>query len=238
MKVSAFIRSYVGDKQWLEYCLKSIVKYGDPFWELVICVPVHDLDEMTRLVNGFKFDHSRIVGVGEYCKTGYVQQQADKLCADQMTSGDYIMFFDSDCILTGPIDLPDFFVGERPKLLFSPWHDVGTAHFWNHVTKQVLKSEPFFETMRAHPSTWHRRTLSQFRNRMENIHGKPFVEYMATLDQFSEFNALGNFAHQHAPEDYTWVRAGENDGYPRPFRQFWSKREDFPKDELDTMVRI
>lgn len=241
MKVSGYCRSYRGDFNWLEYSLKSLAIHGGELMEWVIEVPIHDLEDCKKLVADTLFPtnwRAKVIGCGEVGKTGYEAQQTSKLMADLVCSGEYIMFYDSDCIATKPIGVPAFFIGDRPKLLFSHWHEAGTASVWAPITKEVLKQDPMGEFMRCHPTVYRRRTLSQFRNRIEGIHGKDFLSFMAAQDQFSEFNAVGNFIHWFCPEDYALVRAGENDGYPRPFKQFWSKREDFPKDELEAMVRM
>lgn len=159
-----------------------------------------------------------------------------KCLADDYCIGDYVMHFDSDCIATRDIELSEFFTHEgQPKLLFRRWQDAGEAETWRLPTRGVIGQEPPFEAMCAHPFLYHRSTHELFRRHVEDVHQKDFVKYASRLAQFSEFNAIGNFALLFTPDAYRFVRAGANDGYPRPFKQFWSHGR-IDHAELDAMM--
>lgn len=225
MNVSAFIRSYRKDFAWLRLCLMALNKYGGQFSEVVIVIPGDDYEQLIAQVHGIALDHHlpiRYVPIVPQAVSGYIDQQITKCHADQYCKGDFIMHFDSDCIAEAGINMPDFFAAGRPKLLFRKWQDAGTAETWRLVTKGVLKQEPPFETMASHPFLYHRSTHELFRRHVGELHGGDFVKYASRLAQFSEFNALGNFALLFTPDAYSFVRAGDGDGWPRPFKQYWS----------------
>jgi hypothetical protein len=227
MNVSAFIRSYRKDFPWLRLCLQALQTRGQQFSEIVVAVPQEDFKERPR-TEGVVF-----AAITPTTANGYIDQQITKCHADQYCNGDFIMHFDSDCIATHEINLREFFSLDRlPRLLFRKWQDAGTAETWRLVTRGVLKQEPPFETMASHPFVYHRSTHELFRRHVADLHGGDFVKYASRLAQFSEFNAIGNFCLLYTPEAYQFVRAGADDGFPRPFRQHWSHdREQLAKVE-------
>lgn len=234
MNVSAFIRSYRGDFHWLEYCLRALSIRGRQFREIVIAVPV---DEAQEAESRFCHFPIRLVAVIEHVPHNpYVSQQVTKSFADKLCESDFVMHFDSDCIALGEINLPDFFVNGRPKLLFRNWQDAGTGIAWQQPTREVLKAEPSFEMMCSHPFIYHRSSHELFRRHLSSIHHCDFIKYVAERHSFSEFNAIGNFCHLYTPDAYHFVRAGGlHDDFPRPFKQFWSKGE-FNQAELEKLM--
>lgn len=219
MKVSAFIRSYRKDFEWLRYCLLSLKRHGSQFHEIVVAVPAQEAPAL--LVPPHL--GVRVVKLQPKHQRGYIDQQHSKCTADLHCSGDYIMHFDSDCVAKQTINLPDFFVGDRPKLLFRPWAEAGDAICWRAITHQALRREPLFETMPAMPFLYPAKAHKAFRTYIQWLYQTDFDAWFAQLPEFSEFNALGNFCHQLLPDAFHFVRAtGESDGYPRPFAQFWS----------------
>lgn len=219
-KVSAFIRSYSKDFNWLQYCLDSLAIRGKEFHEIVVAVPANDYEKALEFLElGF----ADLIGVDTHTNNGYIDQQICKCRAEIYCEGDFIMHFDSDCMATREIELEPFFDGDGlPKLLFRRWGEAGDADAWRLVTRGVLKQEPPFETMPAMPFLYHRSTHELFRRHVAELHGGDFIKYASRLAQFSEFNAMGNFALLCTPDAYKFVRAGKDDGYPRPFKQHWS----------------
>lgn len=240
MNVSAFIRTYKRDFPWLRYCLRSLALRGQQFSEIVVACPEQDFAELCQIQ---KPGRAKYISITPHCHSGYIDQQITKCHADEYCAGDFIMHFDSDCIATKDIELDTFFFWDQlqgferlPKLLFRRWQEAGTAEAWRLVTRGVLGQEPPFETMPSHPFLYHRSTHELFRRHVADVHGKDFIKYVSRLAQFSEFNAIGNFALLFTPDAYRFVRAGANDGYPRPFRQFWS--HDRPnRDEIEAILK-
>ncbi len=232
MNVSAFIRTFEGDFEWLEYCLRSLEKYGSQLLEVVVTVPASQFHSLTRR------DLRRAIyqGVPVVCGNDYIDQQRSKSRADEYCKGDFILHLDSDCVAFKELDLAEFFEGGLPKLLFRKWEDAGSANVWQPITKGVLRRVPQFETMATHPTIYHRSTHELFRRHIEELHGLPFDDFMASQQSFSEFNAIGNFCHLYTPDAYRFVRCGPADGYPRPLKQHWS-RGDIPRAQIEEMLK-
>jgi len=237
MTVSAFIRSYLGDINWLYYCLRSLLKRGSQFHQIVLCVP--DSERFTFLELITKWEVKGIVELHTWMpvvENGYIDQQITKCHAERFCTGDFIMHFDSDCIALREIELGEFFVAGRPKLLFRRWEQAGTGITWQAVTAGILKRAPAFETMASHPFLYHRSTHQLFRECMERQHKMSFNHIFRNREEFSEFNAIGNFCHQSTPDAYHFVRAGSpEDDFPRPFKQFWS-RGGIPHEEIEKLL--
>jgi hypothetical protein len=220
--VSIFIRTYAKDaKEWLGYCLQSLVERAKGFVEIVVACPVNDKDAVLPVVARFP---ARLVLVNPVCQSGYIDQQHSKCCADLYISGEYIIHVDSDCVATREFTPEEFFSANgKPKLLVRPWSQAEGAICWRSPTKLVLGVEPPFETMATHPTIHRRETLQNFRSFIERRKGKTFAGYIGSLANFSEFNAIGNYAVIHELDNYSIVQCDYGkDGYPRPLRQFWS----------------
>lgn len=219
MKVSAFVRSYAKDFPWLDYALRSLRLRGGQFHEIVLAIPFLD----AKHLGSVNLVGVKVVEIKPTCAPPYVDQQASKIWADKYCSGDYIFHLDSDCMATEEINLADFFFEGKPKQLFRKWENAGGAIIWRPVTKAVLKQDPPYECMPAMPFLYHRSTHELFRNQMERNHGYKFRDWIGSIEQLSEFNAIGNYCHLYTPEEYHFIEAtGPGDGYPRPIRQFWS----------------
>lgn len=229
--VSAFIRSYRGDIPWLKYCLRALRERGNQFSQIVLCVPYEEHHEFLPVLKETDTKGRVELRTCEpIASDGYIDQQITKCHADMHCRCDFIMHFDSDCIALREIELSEFFAAGRPKLLFRRWYDSGTAIVWEKITSYVLKAPAAFETMASHPFIYHRSTHELFRRHIRATHKMEFIEFMQRQKEFSEFNAIGNFCHQATPDAYYFIRAGADDGFPRPFRQFWSRGELIPED--------
>lgn len=223
--MSIFIRTYAGDAQWLEYCLLSLGLYAQHFEEVVIAVPGgEDYEKIAPIVASAPIVNGNLIALEDDLRLekGYIDQQFTKLCADIYCRGNYIMHIDSDCIAQKIFNPGQFLDGNRPYLLIRKWEDAGTAATWRKPTEKCLETPSHFETMCALPIVHNRAIYHLLRQRIEEIYPVDFLTYMRGRDTFSEFNVLGNFALHYLPDWYSFVRAGVEDGFPRPLKQYWS----------------
>ncbi len=228
MNISIFIRSYAKDKEWLRLCLTALSKrlqgQSTQPEEIVVAIPKGDRETFS----GFPFGKIEVMWVQARHPNPYIDQQITKTLAETYCRGDFILHVDSDSIAREPLDLDDYFIHGRPKLLFRSWDAAGTGICWKDVTTQVLRVEPCFETMPSIGIMYHRST-----------HGVSFDSWVGSVGNLSEFNAIGNYAHRFTPEAYHFIRAiGPGaDGYPRPFRQFYSHNGvDAHRQEIDEIM--
>jgi len=220
--ISIFIRTYRGDREWLNFCLRSLKKYATGFHEVVVVIPKGDEPHFDL----FDFHGAKVVWYDDLPIDGYNAQQECKVHADQMCEGQLICFIDSDCFITAPLT-PGMFCNERgkPIQLLRHWAEVGDAKCWLPITAAALGETPIFEHMACQGSIYDRTTFSVLRTHMEATHKMTIREYISRVKgrEFSEFNLLGAFALRYLPHFYDWrIADPSTDGYPRTIRQQWS----------------
>lgn len=198
--VSIFIKTYQKDFPWLKYCLESIEKFVTGYDEIIIVFP-----EEEQNLQGLKFPPKTApVWIKEYGNP-YLFQQVVKLDANYYTESKYIMFVDSDCIFTKPVNLNDLVIDERPLILYTPYEKVGDAICWKSCTEKILEREVKYEFMRRFPLLYHRDTLINFKLFVAEKFNQSVEEYVMSQDRFSEFNALGAFAFMTEQSKYRWL---------------------------------
>lgn len=207
-----FIKSYPKDYRFLTHCLRSIQRHAFGFHEIVVALPVGESLPLTK---------ERVVNVPEF-GNGYYRQMAVKLQADRYTDCEFIVFLDSDCVLTRDFFASELFDHGAPKLLRRRWDEAGDGICWKEPADKALGFETEYDTMCCHPSIYRRDTLQRLRAHMEALHGMPLDQYVLEQERFIEFVTVGNFALTKEPELYSIIEYGPNDCFPRPLRQFWS----------------
>eukprot|EP00965_Chrysotila_dentata_P134385 4443797-Pleurochrysis_carterae.AAC.2 len=150
--IGGLLRTYARDADWLMYALRSISKFGFPLLSsMTLVFPEEDsalfesIAQTTfpwlrlRATSTDRIFRNRISMSGcdsGSCSLGFAAQIYDKLNADQfMPEGtDFIVFFDSDCILLRPWLLSDIMAPAapgskrpRPRVAYSSWQDKGLA---------------------------------------------------------------------------------------------------------------
>jgi hypothetical protein len=220
MKTSIFIRTYAGDIMWLAHCLASLRKYAHGHHEIVIAAPQGDYNKVKSSVDT---RGCKLVECYRTAKDDYIGQQITKVHADAFCDTELILHIDSDCVAHRNFNVSEFCTDSgQPMMTFRNWGDAGTAACWRQPTEEVLGIPPAFEFMAQLPIIHRAATLRNFREHVVRRHQDS--AYLENRHAFSEFNAIGAFAHYYHPDEYHWVRAtGPCDGYPRPLKQFWSK---------------
>ncbi len=199
MSVAIFIRTYKNDLDWLQYCLKSITKYVTGYDKIVVCIP----ENQVRLLGDFNLDN--IVTCPVY-KDDYLGQQLSKLMADTYCNTDYVVYVDSDCVFTEPVDLSKrmFFEG-KPIIYKTHYSKVGTAICWKEPTEKALNKKGIeWEFMRRMPIIYKSETIKDLRDYLELIHNRPLENHVIDrpFREYSEFNVLGAYADSFCPEEY------------------------------------
>lgn len=220
MTTDIFIRSYQRDFPWLAYCLKSINKFCSGFGNIIVVVPEQD----RKAIEGFNLTREKVFYVKETGRDQYLGQQISKVYADQYSQADFCLFTDSDTCFNVPTTPASFFFDDKPVMLITPYHELGKAVPWKPITEKALKFECPFETMRRLPWIYPRTLLPLFREYMQKIHGKPVEEYIMEQPHhaFSEFNAMGSFAHQFHPDAFHYIETNKQALPPTVLKQNWS----------------
>jgi hypothetical protein len=216
MHVDIFIRSYEKDFKWLAYALKSIHKNVRGYQQVIVAVPEgqgHLLSHLTA---------ERVIEVPDL-PNGYIGQQLTKMTAWMYSDADAILYWDSDTAALEPVDIAqEFLYRGKPIIYYTPWEKVGDAICWKACTEKALGAPAEFEYMRRLPLLYLRDTVGDCCAYIERTVGRSLVPYMNSIDRFSEFNALGAFAHKFQWQDYEFRNTDHHAPPPPKIQQFWS----------------
>lgn len=217
--VDIVIRTYSKDLEWLKYSLQSIYKFCSGFRNIIIIIP----EKQKHLLDALNLTQEKIFTCPDY-KDDYLGQQITKICADQYSDADYIMFGDSDTLITQPLKPEYLFREDKPIILKTSYEKIGNTVPWKSVTQKALGFDVQFEFMRRHPFLYRSDTLKEFRAYMKQLHGKEVGEYINKQPDraFSEFNAIGAFADKFEHDKYYFQDTETEPLPPLYVRQFWS----------------
>lgn len=213
------IRTYSKDLEWLKYALQSIHKFCSGFRDIIIVIP----ESQKHLLDEFNLTHEKVFTCPDY-KDDYLGQQITKIYADQYSDAEYIMYGDSDTLITNPIKPEFLFRENKPIILKTNYEKLGNAVPWKVVTEKALGFGVEFEFMRRHPFLYHSSTLKAFREYMKELHGKEINEFINEQPNraFSEFNAVGAFANKFEHDKYYFQDTETEPLPPLYVRQFFS----------------
>lgn len=214
MSTGIFIKTYLNDLPWLNYCMQSIQKYAIGIDEIVIAA-----DENCRKHMDDYSEIARVIFVPGW-DNGYIQQQYVKLHADNMMKTDHILFVDSDCVFHDYFSENSFMLGRKPVLLKTRYSSLqgSGGEAWKPITEKAIGWEVEWEYMRRMPMIFHRDSLTAFRNATYPL--IPDLRRM-TDRSFSEFNALGAFIERYEADRYQVVDTEK--WLPEAVaKQFWS----------------
>ena len=227
-----FCVTYAPDNPWLEYMLRSVVKYARGFRQVVLVFPEHDEIAVEQVVAPFR-RHLQV----KMCPTpepdrGHLRQNAHKTSADTFSDADFFLHMDADCLFTGPVTPLSFATDGKPDIYWRPYADL--THVpggipWQGITEHALNIPVQVETMRQFPFMYPRWLYGATRSRIERIHGVPFLDYALTapligqaFHGYSEFNALGCVAYYDYPRSFELIRHEAGPMKATNVRQFWS----------------
>lgn len=231
--MTIFIKTYVADLPWLEYCLASILKYAPT-------VPVVIVADYPCRRTMAKWNLSGLNVSIHYVRPtyhGYLYQQEVKMRVFDYVSSEYVIFIDSDCMLTGPLDQNALIRDGKPTILMTPYEDIPEVMFWKQATDEASGLDVEFEFMRRNGlvyrtesiramwNEWSSRFMPQLRNAKDR--------------RFSEFNLMGAWCYYHEREKYNFINT-RDEIPPHPIRQFWSYGSITPeiRQEMNTILGI
>lgn len=213
MNASIFIKTCSKDLEWLNFCLKSIRKFGSGFSGVVIAAD----DDCQGLIEKIT-ENERIVFCGMH-HNGYIQQQLVKLrAAGYLPESEAVLFVDSDVVFYDRFSPESFMANGKPFLMKTQYGDLGGAEAWKPITEKFVGFQVNYEYMRRMPLMYRVSSLESFcrvyGNRLKSL------EEMTTRD-FSEFNALGAFIEKHESHLYEIIDTSVSIP-PAVAKQYWS----------------
>ncbi|MGB2712155.1 MAG: hypothetical protein WBC33_11645 [Conexibacter sp.] len=218
--VDIVIRSYSRDFRWLGYCLDAVRRWCSGFRQVVVVVPERSKTRLSRW--GLRPDC--LIVCCDY-PDDYLGQQVTKLYADHVTDAALIAHLDSDCIIRGPLRPADLCDEHGlPRMVITPTSCFRGRGPWQDHTERFLGWPVSFDYMRSQPLLYPRWLYPQLRRHARARHGVALDDYVLNQGPlgFSEFNALGAYAHRHHPDAFAW-QISVNQGYEETHaRVFWS----------------
>jgi hypothetical protein len=205
-----FIRSYSGDFNWLDYCLKSCNKYASGFRSIHIAVPVNDI--------GLLKSEKEIVHAVNMWADDYLGQQSDKLYADTFCSAEFICHLDSDCIWIQDVSPKILMPNGKPIMLFE---EHGSDSPWPPLMQKALGWYEKYDFMRRHPFVFPKHLYSEFRKWFKAKHGEDLVDWikLQPYHEFTEFNTFGAWCYKFYPECFDIRSPDQFDTF---LKQYWS----------------
>lgn len=240
MATDLFISTHAPDAVWLDYSLRSVVKYARGFRQVIVIFPRRD-EKVIMSVLG-KFDgllKLKPVAADE-TGDGHLHQNIHKTSCDLHSDADFFFNLDSDSVFTIVSSPLDFSQDGKPDVYWTTYTELAEAAKrgedvpeggppWKEVVEHAIGFPSDIETMRR-PGILYPRWLYQLtRQTIEKQHGVPFVDYVMSAQKlgrafhsYCEFNTLGSVAYHKYPEWFNLIKYGSDNRKPWRIRQFWS----------------
>lgn len=228
MNVEILIATWSKDIEYLRWNLKSIAKFASGFSGTTLLVASQEESLFKPICEKFGCSLAMYDRVPDP-KYWHLQHQAEKCMADvHCPFKDFVLYLDSDCVLTESITPEDYFVDGKPVLCIEEFSRL-SGNPWKPETDRALGFDVKFETMRRHPAVHYRKMFSDFRHRVETVHHVPFYDYVMRQKPeypwgYSEFCALGAFClwSDAWKEKYHFIDLAKDQRPPDKLIQFWS----------------
>lgn len=224
MNTDVLIVTHEPDAKWLEYLLRSLVKYARGFRNTIVVFPGQQAAAFMELQQKFKNVVWR--PFNERPGLGHMHHNIIKCRADEVSDADYFLHIDSDCVLMGPIKPEDFFTNGHPDILFSKFSEIKSP--WQQVVQRALGVFVEVETMRRHPFLYPRWLYEAMRSHVARVNGMPFDDFVFTAPcsggahrGFTEFCTLGAYARHFHAEKFHFYDTNTS-SKPCDVRQYWS----------------
>lgn len=236
MKTEILFVTFARDLDWTRFSLESIRKYGSGFSGIKIVVPTWDVNKFLQFERYSTPECPVLIkNFMEYPSKGFVHHLAMKCYGDVFCpNADYVLHMDPDVLACAPFTPDSYFVDGKPVLVIEPYEILKTVHparyNWKQVTEAAIKFDVTHETMCRHPAVHPKETYKLTRDRIEEVHGTPFADYVIKQQNkypqgFAEFPTLGAIAMKYLEEDYHFIDRrdkGPAADPPSKMIQFWS----------------
>lgn len=224
--------TFARDLDWTRFSLESIRKYGSGFSGIKIVVPTWDVNKFLQFERYSTPECPVLIkNFMEYPSKGFVHHLAMKCYGDVFCpSADFVLHMDPDCLFTSPFTPSDYLFSNHPVLVIEPYEVLKTVHparyNWKQVTEAAVKFDVSHETMCRHPAVHHKETYKITRDRIEEVHGTPFTDFVIKQKNsypqgFGEFNTLGAIARKYFIDDYHFIDRGDKGPSADPPSKVW-----------------
>ncbi len=215
------IRSYYRDFAWLRHCLASLDRYAAGFSRRIVVVPESSADWLAT----YGLEPADLVVCAD-ARDDYVGQQLTKLYADELSDADFIVHFDSDCVVARTLEASDCVENGRPVIWMTHFDELSPNSGRREGVVRLLGVDVPYDFMRRMPIVFPRWLYSALREHVvARFGGGDFRAIVASLPPgyLSEFNLLASFAYLYQRDAFGWrlVPAAATDG--ERCRFYWSR---------------
>lgn len=233
-KTDVFMRSYIGDVEWVPYSVRSITESmtcrPGTIRYVHLVVPKKDVPSFTAVLDAvfqkynltaslrsrWRVTPSRIVVTAD----GYQEQMLDKVHADVYSDADYIAFMDTDSVYPRDFTADQAFdTHGKPYLCYRTVKSCGEAcSGWmqGHVKNMIGDTDALKnEYMCSLGSLYPRKIFSHLRNVTSASFGEPWDAWVQAANGegattrwergFTEFNAFGALLWRDFHSEMHWV---------------------------------
>ena len=235
-KVGIMIVSYLHDREWLGWCLRSIEKFASGHVGVMVCLPKRELNQWDGM-GEFGKDGVRTHWFDEVEGNGHMSQCWMKMCADVpdewLVRPTHILHMDSDCVFTKPADvIKEYFANGKPVLMKERYDRMTdkNRYAWKAGCEKALGFPIEFETMCRNPAIYPMWMYSNLRDHVEESHKTPFKDYVMSTEKpgdhttrsMSEFVTIGNYALKFHEDKFFVLDVTGKPQPANPMKQFWS----------------
>ena len=235
----------VSDFDWLTWCLRCIRKHCTGFAGITLAIPHRDAALLQPIAN----EHAQAKGgiplrikmFMEKPGKGFLMHEAVMASADEFVPKDttHVLHVDADVMFKEAITPSEYFHGDKPVYVVRSYESlaevrdgqkvVSDCAQWFSPTQAQLGFDPVVYSMCRHPSGFPIGFYKPYRQHIESVQGKPFIDYMLSgrnehpADRM-DFTAMGGFAYIKMRDAFEWVDiSGGNHLAPRDRQQcYWS----------------
>lgn len=233
----------VSDFDWLTWCLRCIRKHCTGFSGITLAIPSRDAALLQPIANEhaqakggipmkIKMFHEK-PGKGMLFHMGVIGSSDEFVPAGT----DYVLHLDSDCMAREPVTPAEYVVDGKPVYVIRSYESlidaasktVSDCHQWKAVAEANIGMPIEQYAMLRHPSCFPIDFYKKFRTRVEEVHQKPFMDYVLSCrnefpQTYAEFPAQGGFAYATMKDRFKWLDvSGGNHLAPKDkFKVFWS----------------
>lgn len=244
-KCEILIVTYGKDEPWLRWAMRAIRRHCTGFTGVTLAIPDRDAaafrdaaSEHAKSDCGLKLN---IKMFHEKPSKGMLTHMAVMGSADQFVPKDteFVLHLDADCIFKEPTTPGDYIRNGKPEYIWRTYSSlaevrdgqkvVSDCAQWKKPTEDQLGFEVDQYTMARHPSVFPIGFYKLYREHIEKLHGKPYLDFMIsgrnTFPQDKmDFTAMGAWAFKFMHDRFEWIDvSGGNHLAPRDRQKtFWS----------------
>lgn len=244
-KTEIFIVTYGKDEPWLRWAMRAIRRHCTGFTGVTLGIPDRD----AGLFREMAAEHAKSAGgiplrikmFKEKPGKGMLTHMAVMGSADEFVPKDteFVLHLDADCIFKEPTTPVDYIRNGKPDYVWRTYSSlaevrdgqkvVSDCAQWKKPTEDQLGFEVEQFTMCRHPSVFPIGFYKPYREHIEKLHGKPYLDFMISgRNEFPQskmdFTAQGAWAFKFMHDKFEWIDvSGGNHLAPRDrMKVFWS----------------